>query len=299
MVRFFTIDIGFLSQEKLQIYSFNNDVEIIELNGKVLNEKIPDLSKPTRINAFSTILTLEGEANIEIDDLSYRLFPNTFIDITRFHIFRKFTFSDNYKGYNLLISNHFYNEIFTAERHLTPRMAIFKNQNPLEVMSLEQTALLVAALNRIIQNIKRETHLWRKQMIMNEIRSFFMEAGNIILHNSSTDIAKQTDKELLILKFIQLLEEHNTERKTVKFYADKLCMHTDHFTKIIKAQTGRNVIDWINESLLRKAKLYLRNPEMSIQQVAYMLNFSDQSAFGKFFKKQTQMSPNEYKKQNR
>ncbi len=298
MAGFFTIDIGFLSQEKLQIHSFNNDVEIIELNGKVLNEKVPDLSKPTSTNAFSTILTLEGEANIEIDDISYTLVPNTLIDLTRFHIFRNFTFSDNYKGYNILISNDFYNEIFTTERHLTPRMAIFKSQNPLEVMSSEQTALLTASLNRIIQNIKRENHLWRKQMIMNEIRSFFMEAGNIILHNSSTDIAKQTDKELLILKFVQLLEEHNTERKTVKFYADKLCMHTDHFTKIIKAKTGRNVIDWINESLLRKAKLHLRNPELSIQQVAHMLNFSDQSAFGKFFKKQTQMSPNEYKKQN-
>ena len=39
----------------------------------------------------------------------------------------------------------------------------------------------------------------------------------------------------------------------------------------------------------------LREPEMSIQQVAEALSFPDQSSFGKFFKKHTGLSPLKYR----
>ena len=50
--------------------------------------------------------------------------------------------------------------------------------------------------------------------------------------------------------------------------------------------------------LVREAKICLRNPSLSVQQVAEMLGFSDQSAFGKFFKRECGMSPVQYKKEN-
>ena len=49
--------------------------------------------------------------------------------------------------------------------------------------------------------------------------------------------------------------------------------------------------------LVREAKVCLRNPSLSVQQVAEMLGFSDQSAFGKFFKRECGMSPVQYKKE--
>jgi AraC-like DNA-binding protein len=39
----------------------------------------------------------------------------------------------------------------------------------------------------------------------------------------------------------------------------------------------------------------LRDPEMTIQQIAEELSFADQSSFGKFFKKQTGLSPLKYR----
>jgi transcriptional regulator GlxA family with amidase domain len=39
----------------------------------------------------------------------------------------------------------------------------------------------------------------------------------------------------------------------------------------------------------------LRDPEMSIQQIASAMSFSDQSSFGKFFKKHTGLSPLKYR----
>ena len=43
------------------------------------------------------------------------------------------------------------------------------------------------------------------------------------------------------------------------------------------------------------ASKLLRDPELTIQQVASMLSFADQSSFGKFFKKHTGVSPMKYR----
>ncbi len=54
---------------------------------------------------------------------------------------------------------------------------------------------------------------------------------------------------------------------------------------------------WIDESLIREAKILLAaHGFTTVQQVADMLHFSDQSTFGKFFKKHMGLSPMEYRK---
>ena len=49
--------------------------------------------------------------------------------------------------------------------------------------------------------------------------------------------------------------------------------------------------------VLLESKVRLQNHEQSIYQIAYDLNFSDPSHFGKFFKKHTGLSPMEYRNQ--
>ncbi|NJO25503.1 MAG: AraC family transcriptional regulator [Bacteroidia bacterium] len=44
-----------------------------------------------------------------------------------------------------------------------------------------------------------------------------------------------------------------------------------------------------------EAKLLLDNPALSIAEIADELNFSDQSFFGKYFKRLAGMSPKEYR----
>jgi AraC-like DNA-binding protein len=46
-----------------------------------------------------------------------------------------------------------------------------------------------------------------------------------------------------------------------------------------------------------EAKTLIQFTEMDIAQIAYQLNFSDPTNFGKFFKKQTGMTPLGYRKQ--
>ena len=96
--------------------------------------------------------------------------------------------------------------------------------------------------------------------------------------------------------FRHLLHQHCREQHEVSFYAEQLCVTPDYLSKVMRNFSGRSAVKWINHSLIMEAKILLRKPEMTIQTIAETLHFSDQSAFGKFFKKHTGMSPLSYRK---
>ena len=97
--------------------------------------------------------------------------------------------------------------------------------------------------------------------------------------------------------FISLLMQHYKSERSVGFYASKLNLTPKYLTTLIKKVSGRSAADWIDEYVVLEAKALLKYSDMSVQQIAYYLNFSDQSFFGKYFKKQAGVSPTVYKMQ--
>jgi AraC-like DNA-binding protein len=61
-------------------------------------------------------------------------------------------------------------------------------------------------------------------------------------------------------------------------------------------EEGQNFSDLLNDTRQRLAKKYLRENQ-SIEDIAYMLGFSDTSAFRKAFKKWSDLTPKEYRDQ--
>lgn len=103
--------------------------------------------------------------------------------------------------------------------------------------------------------------------------------------------------EEYFINFIRLLSENFRKERSVGFYASRLCITPKYFTTLIKRISGKTAATWIDEYVILEAKNLLRYSSMSIQEVAYALNFPNQSFFGKYFKQQTGMSPSAYKMQ--
>lgn len=99
----------------------------------------------------------------------------------------------------------------------------------------------------------------------------------------------------LMKEFARHLSENIMTETSVQFYADKLCISKKYLSSIVKDRTRVSVGTIISVMRLETAARLLRDPELSIQQVASMMSFSDQSAFGKFFKKHTGTSPLKYR----
>ena len=63
----------------------------------------------------------------------------------------------------------------------------------------------------------------------------------------------------------------------------------------LKRISGKSVSEWIDNYVILEAKTLLKYSNMSVQEIAYYLNFPNQSFFGSYFKRNAGMSPSQYK----
>jgi AraC family transcriptional activator of pobA len=100
----------------------------------------------------------------------------------------------------------------------------------------------------------------------------------------------------LFTRFRQLLNRSYMQEHRLNYYAGQLHLTPKSLSAAIKKQSGKPAGKWIDETVVLEAKVLLQNKTLTVSQVGEMLNFSDQSVFGKFFRAKTGMTPVAYRK---
>lgn len=99
----------------------------------------------------------------------------------------------------------------------------------------------------------------------------------------------------ILKEFAELLSQHIQTQTSIGFYAEKLCISKQYLSLIVKEKMRVTVGTVLSSMRAEIAARELRDPDLTIQQVAEKMSFSDQSSFGKFFKKHTGLSPLKYR----
>ncbi len=86
------------------------------------------------------------------------------------------------------------------------------------------------------------------------------------------------------------------EQRNVQYYANELNVNPKYLTQTVKEVSGKSAGELIDDFVIQEAKLLLTDSSLSISEVGDILHFSDQSFFGKFFKRHTGFSPSEFRK---
>lgn len=101
--------------------------------------------------------------------------------------------------------------------------------------------------------------------------------------------------DLLFRAFKRLTVENYLQHHDLSFYADALHISPTYLSRIVKRTTGHTVYAHLAGLLCAEARRYLESTDTPIKEIADRLGFADQSAFGKFFKSQTGVSPSEHR----
>ena len=102
-------------------------------------------------------------------------------------------------------------------------------------------------------------------------------------------------KEEICKELVQIVTENYTQERRAQFYADKLGISLQHLSTTVKQVTGRNVLDIIAYVVIMDAKAKLKSTNMTIQEIAFSLNFPSASFFGKYFRRYVNMTPLEFR----
>ncbi len=141
-----------------------------------------------------------------------------------------------------------------------------------------------------------DTGTHTSSIIQSMINIILNELDEIHQNHAKAQAPSTENQNPVLSQFKTLLAENFINERSVSFYAGKMFLSPKYFSTVIKEASGKTAGEWINEMLLLESKVRLQNKEQSIAQIAYDLDFSDPSHFGKFFKKHVGISPMEYRK---
>ena len=255
---------------------------------------------PCRIDAFIIGVGTEGETSVSFNLHEFRLKKDSMFIFTPKNILQVNS-QQYFKADVIAISPDFMRRINIDIKNMMPLFLKFV-ENPTLALTPEESRSMRGMIAQIERETRGpETH-FSFDIVSGLIAATIYKVGDIMYHYLAEHPEEQNNShnraEEYFKQFTHLLGEHFREERSVGFYARQLCITPKYLTTLIKRISGQSVSEWIDNYVILEAKTLLKYSTMSIQEIAYYLNFPNQSFFGSYFKRNTGMSPSQYKAQN-
>lgn len=259
---------------------------------------------PVRFDGMLFVLCLKGKLECEINLEKLELTQDSLLILSPDKIIssQQKNFSD-FEAYFLFMSPKFLRDINIDVNIVNnaSRFSSLKNsRRPIMPLEKSESGLLQKYMELLHYNTAENIdEVYIKSISRNIIASVIYQIFQFAAKRAPQKEIEErplSRRANYVQEFMRLVHEHYSKERSVGFYADKLFISPKYLSLIIKEVTGRSAAEWIDECVILEAKNLLRYSGKNIQQVAYELNFSNQSSFGKYFKHLTGMSPSQFQK---
>lgn len=247
--------------------------------------------KGATVDAYSFLLVQKGSADIEINMCPLSIQEGEILLLTPFSVIGASKPSDDFSALCLLEGRTLFERIPNYGRFhgLLNRTDISKIMLDRRTFGqIEQTFSTFASY------ISRK-HTFQEGLTL-VLSDFLLLQLCEELYALQKDIPLHIErKDELLHHFFSLLSVHHREQHGIQFYADKLSVSTTYLSRIIRETTRKTAYYYIGEKLFTSARHLLACTDYTVAEIASQMNFSDQSAFGKFFKSKAGVSLAQYR----
>ena len=252
---------------------------------------------PSRLNALIIGVGTEGETSLTSNLQEFRLKKDSLFIFSPKHILQVQS-NNRFKAHLIVIAPDFLKRINIDTKRMMPLFLQFGSLPCMELTHAESQSLR-SFISMVVQELKGSETDFSSEIIGGLIAATIYKVGDILTHylteHPEVDSPIHNRAEEYFRQFTELLGEHYKHERSVGFYARQLCITPKYLTTLIKRISGKSVSEWIDNYVILEAKTLLKYSNMSVQEIAYYLNFPNQSFFGSYFKRNAGMSPSQYK----
>lgn len=286
-----------------EIANYSPDKDYVFVHVKPEDNAAGMLQSAIRFNGMIITLVVGGKMNLTVNMEYYKMKKNTmFIAGPNTIVSVDYDSVENLEAYVLFVSMEFMHDL-NFEVVVLNSLPVVANKGPFVLLSDTERRMLTGYFelldaNARLNEIPGDEHL-SKSISRSLFTATFYQLMVISLRRKN-EVADESEKKprsrrmVYTHEFVRLVRKYFRYERSIAFYADKLCMSPKYLSLVVKKCTGHSAASIIDEHVILEAKNLLRFSGKNIQQVAYELNFSNQSSFGKYFKHLTGMSPSEF-----
>jgi len=225
--------------------------------------------------------TISGFGNIEIDGEIHQVDPGAafMVEIPSNHRYYLPPDSKNWEFYFVLLRPTNIQKEWTELIKLIGKVPKISEDSP-PIIFLK-SVYFAASKNQITDGFRASSIVYQ----------FIME-----LFRFST--AYKKEKEIWpekVIQAVRLLEEDYVSLQSLEELANRVELSKYHFTRLFKKTTGLSPMEFLTKVRMEKAVKLLRNTELTIEEIARNIGYSNGSYFIKVFREWIGFSPGEFR----
>ena len=254
---------------------------------------------PTRLDAFAILFCSEGSISFTSGLRRHTLDAKMLFVLLPGSILQVESIRPESSVYTVICEEEFIRRINIDIRLLSQLFLHVEKQPCLKLDEKEWTGITRSFEELGAEGTEMPADVYSAEVIRSIIRTLAYKVcrviGRHIETNGERQVSARSRNDEYFNQFMSELTKHYMQERSVGFYAGQLHLTPKYLTTIIRKTSGRTAAEWIDDYVVLEAKNLLKYSTMSIQEIAYCLNFPNQSFFGKYFRNHTGMPPSAYR----
>jgi len=247
---------------------------------------------PFSFEGIVFIICLKGSGKVKISFKEFQTEEDSVITILPNQVVERMDHTEDFFIEMLAFSPDFLSDLpFPRDFDIIRKIS----QNPVLKIQKDDIQNLLRYHSFIIDTFNRKNHLFFEQVIKGHLYSLLLEIFVLYVETNTEAKKVTTRSEEITEQFLILLKDHFKEGRTASYYADKMFITPKYLSSTLKKVTGRSINSWIEGAITIGAKIMLKSTNLTVLQISEELNFPNPSYFGRFFKKNTGMTPRDYR----
>lgn len=277
----------------------SDEQEHLSFDGEnlVIIDEITQLPDNTVYNLDRILLLLctKGRIQIEYDGHPVVIRQNELFVGSPGSTVSDYMVTPDFKCKAIIVSQH--EVTSTIETHIT----VFKNimrikTMPAKTLTDEEQQTFYDYYHLLCRQIRNTTNGCYNASVRQLLNSFVLNiAGLFVIDAREPDEARSVHGNKIVETFIQMVNEDFGRTRQVEVYADRLNITPKYLSTLVRATLQRTPTDVIRVVTVKEIERLLRYTDLSVKQISTQMQFPNASFFGRYFKKNTGMTPNEYR----